>query len=42
VCSSDLYNIAGKNIADEGSMRAAIFQAYDIIKNKGPWEEEED
>ena len=36
------YNIAGKNIADEGSMRAAIFQAYDIIKNKGHWEEEED
>lgn len=36
------YNIAGKNIADEGSMRAAILQAYDIIKNKGHWEEEED
>lgn len=25
------YNIAGKNIADEGSMRAAIFLASDII-----------
>lgn len=36
------YTIAGKNIADEGSMRAAILQAYDIIKNKGHWEEEED
>ncbi|GAB2609835.1 4-hydroxythreonine-4-phosphate dehydrogenase PdxA [Belliella aquatica] len=36
------YNIAGKNMADEGSMRAAILQAYDIIKNKGHWEEEED
>ncbi|AFL84994.1 4-hydroxythreonine-4-phosphate dehydrogenase [Belliella baltica DSM 15883] len=36
------YNIAGKNIADEGSMRAAILQAHDIIKNKDHWEEEED
>lgn len=36
------YNIAGKNMADEGSMRAAILQAYDIIKNKAHWEEEED
>lgn len=36
------YNIAGKNMADEGSMRAAILQAYDIIKNKGHWEEDED
>ena len=35
------YNIAGKNIADEGSMRAAILQAYDIIRNKGNWDEEE-
>ncbi|MFD2035291.1 4-hydroxythreonine-4-phosphate dehydrogenase PdxA [Belliella marina] len=35
------YNIAGKNMADEGSMRAAIMQAYDIIKNKGNWEEED-
>lgn len=34
------YNIAGKNIADEGSMRAAIFQAYDIIRERGEWEEE--
>ena len=34
------YNIAGKNIADEGSMRAAILQAYDIIKNRGSWENE--
>lgn len=35
------YNIAGKNIAEPGSMRAAIFQAYDIIKKKGDWEEED-
>lgn len=34
------YNIAGKNLADEGSMRAAIMQAYDIIRLKGNWEEE--
>lgn len=34
------YNIAGKNIADEGSMRAALFQAYDIIDQKGNWEDE--
>jgi 4-hydroxythreonine-4-phosphate dehydrogenase len=34
------YNIAGKNMADEGSMRAAIMQAYDIIRHKGNWEEE--
>jgi len=34
------YNIAGKNVADEGSMRAAIMQAYDIIRHKGNWEEE--
>lgn len=36
------YNIAGKNLADEGSMRAAIMQAYDIIKNRGNWENEDD
>ena len=36
------YNIAGKNVADEGSMRAAILQAYDIIRNRGNWEDEED
>ncbi|ERM84578.1 4-hydroxythreonine-4-phosphate dehydrogenase [Rhodonellum psychrophilum GCM71 = DSM 17998] len=35
------YNIAGKNIANEGSMSAAIFQAYDIIKSRTGWEEEE-
>ncbi|WP_143962226.1 4-hydroxythreonine-4-phosphate dehydrogenase PdxA [Litoribacter populi] len=35
------YNIAGKNIADEGSMRSAIFCAYDIIRQKGDWEEED-
>jgi 4-hydroxythreonine-4-phosphate dehydrogenase len=35
------YNIAGKNIANEGSMSAAIFQAYDIIKSRMGWEEEE-
>ncbi|WP_215226205.1 4-hydroxythreonine-4-phosphate dehydrogenase PdxA [Echinicola shivajiensis] len=34
------YNIAGKNIADEGSMRAAIFTAMDIISQKEDWEEE--
>jgi len=28
------YSIAGKNSADEHSMRAAIFQAYDIAKRK--------
>ncbi|MCH6199276.1 4-hydroxythreonine-4-phosphate dehydrogenase PdxA [Aquiflexum sp. LQ15W] len=36
------YNIAGKNQADEGSMRAAIMQAYDIIRLKGNWEDEEE
>ncbi|MCH7402069.1 4-hydroxythreonine-4-phosphate dehydrogenase PdxA [Belliella kenyensis] len=36
------YNIAGKNVADEGSMKSAIFQAYDILKNRGNWEEEEE
>ena len=25
------YNIAGKNVADENSMRAALFAAYDIV-----------
>ncbi|UJP64486.1 4-hydroxythreonine-4-phosphate dehydrogenase PdxA [Mongoliitalea daihaiensis] len=36
------YNIAGKNVADEGSMRAAILQAYDIIKNRSNWESEDE
>ncbi|RPA68245.1 4-hydroxythreonine-4-phosphate dehydrogenase PdxA [Cyclobacteriaceae bacterium YHN15] len=36
------YNIAGKKMADEGSMRAAIMQAYDIIKNRGDWETDEE
>ncbi|TVP43910.1 MAG: 4-hydroxythreonine-4-phosphate dehydrogenase PdxA, partial [Mongoliibacter sp.] len=35
------YNIAGKNIADEGSMRAAIMQAYDIVRSRKGWEEED-
>lgn len=35
------YNIAGKNMAEPGSMRAAIFQAYDIIRKSGAWEEED-
>ncbi|AGA76482.1 4-hydroxythreonine-4-phosphate dehydrogenase PdxA [Echinicola vietnamensis] len=35
------YNIAGKNLADEGSMRAAIFTAYDILSKKQPWEDDE-
>lgn len=34
------YNIAGKKIADEGSMRAAVLEAYDIIRNRGDWETE--
>jgi 4-hydroxythreonine-4-phosphate dehydrogenase len=34
------YNIAGKNMADEGSMQAAIMQAYDIVRNRGNWEDE--
>lgn len=34
------YNIAGKNMAEEGSMRSALFQAYDILAKKGNWEEE--
>ena len=28
------YNIAGKNLADETSMRAAIFLAADIIRHR--------
>ncbi|MDN3688132.1 4-hydroxythreonine-4-phosphate dehydrogenase PdxA [Cyclobacterium jeungdonense] len=35
------YNIAGKNAADEGSMRAAIYLAHDIIKRKGDWDLED-
>ena len=35
------YNIAGKNMADEGSMRAAIFLAMDIINQHQPEEDEE-
>ena len=35
------YNIAGKNMADEGSMRAAIFLAIDIIRQHHPEEDEE-
>lgn len=34
------YDIAGKNLADEGSMRAALFTAYDILSVKSGWEEE--
>lgn len=34
------YGIAGKNIADEESMRSAIYQAVDILSKKGNWEEE--
>ncbi len=34
------YNIAGKNMAEEGSMRSALFQAYDILARKGNWEED--
>lgn len=33
------YNIAGKNLADEGSIRAAIFLASDIIAQHEPDEE---
>lgn len=36
------YNIAGKNEANEGSMRAAILQAYDIVRNRGDWEVDDD
>ncbi|MCE7055509.1 4-hydroxythreonine-4-phosphate dehydrogenase PdxA [Algoriphagus sp. AGSA1] len=32
------YNIAGKNVADEGSMRAALFLAADIIQQHDPQE----
>lgn len=35
------YNIAGKNLADEGSMRAAIFLAADIIQLHNPQESED-
>ncbi|WP_192350208.1 4-hydroxythreonine-4-phosphate dehydrogenase PdxA [Algoriphagus sp. Y33] len=35
------YNIAGKNTADEGSMRAAIFLALDIIQQHNPQEPED-
>ena len=35
------YNIAGKNVADEGSMRAAIFLASDIIQQHNPQELED-
>jgi 4-hydroxythreonine-4-phosphate dehydrogenase len=28
------YNIAGKNLADESSLRQAIFMACDIVKNR--------
>ncbi len=34
------YNIAGKNLADEGSMRAAILLATDIIELHNPSEKE--
>lgn len=34
------YNIAGKNIADEGSMRAALLLAYDIIAQHQHQEDE--
>lgn len=33
------YDIAGKNMANEGSMRAAIFQACEILKQKQGWQE---
>lgn len=36
------YNIAGKSLADEGSMQAAILQAYDIVRNRGNWEDDLD
>ena len=32
------YDIAGKNAADEGSMRAALFLAYDILSKKENWD----
>ncbi len=35
------YNIAGKNVADEGSMRAALFLAADIIQQHDPQEWED-
>ncbi|MEX0883887.1 MAG: 4-hydroxythreonine-4-phosphate dehydrogenase PdxA [Cyclobacteriaceae bacterium] len=33
------YNIAGKNVAEESSMRSAIFLAQEMIRRKGDWEE---
>ena len=33
------YDIAGKNIADESSLREAIFQAIDIYRNRSMYEE---
>lgn len=35
------YNIAGKNLADESSMRAAIFLASDIIQQHDPQESDD-
>jgi 4-hydroxythreonine-4-phosphate dehydrogenase len=35
------YNIAGKNVADEGSMRSALFLAIDIIRQHHPEDEED-
>ena len=29
------YNLAGKRLANENSMRAALFMAYDILKSRG-------
>ncbi|MGY6558345.1 MAG: 4-hydroxythreonine-4-phosphate dehydrogenase PdxA [Nitritalea sp.] len=36
------YNIAGKGIADESSMRAALYLALEVIRHRNPWEEEEE
>lgn len=33
------YDIAGKDVADEGSMRAAIYLASDIFRNRKMWNE---
>ena len=33
------YDIAGKNLADESSMRAAVFLACDIVKNRKEYDE---
>lgn len=35
------YNIAGKNLADAGSMRAALYLASDIINHHNPQDSEE-